>query len=123
MDSHQGLWAQRVVNDDVEQAEAPVRALSSGHDVPARGLLVTPYHECDETAAARLDPVRLIERNILVAEVERILALWREYRRGWTADAAVRAERRAAVSDQVPLPDWLHRASELSERWVDADTI
>lgn len=115
--------AQRVVNDDVEQAEGAVRALATARGVPARGLLVTPYHQCEETAAARLDRVRLIERGVLAAEVERVLALMREYRRGWNDDAAVRAERRAAIADQVPAPDWLFRAGELAERWVDAEII
>src|SRR5262249_1673614 len=83
--------ARRVVNDHVEQAEGAVRALESRRGVAARGLLVTPFHVCDETAATRLERVRLIERGVLVTEVERLVGLMREYRRGWTDDAGVRA--------------------------------
>jgi hypothetical protein len=115
--------AHRVVNDDVEQAEGAVRALATERGVPARGLLVTPYDQCDETAAARLDRVRLIQRNVVVAEIERLLAVMREYRRGWNDDAAVRAERRNVVADRVPPPDWLDRATEVSDRWVNAAMI
>jgi hypothetical protein len=115
--------ARRVVNDDVQQAEGAVRALEAARGVPARGLLVTPYRACDETAAARLDRVRLIERGVLVAEIERLLAVIREYRRGWSDDAGVRAERRAAVADLVPPLDWLWRTTELDEPWVEATTI
>jgi hypothetical protein len=115
--------AQRVVNEDVEQAEGAVRALATDRGVPARGLLVTPHQDCEETAAARLERVRLIERSVVVAEIERLLALVREYRRGWNDDAAVRTQRRAAVADHVPTPDWLYRATELSERWVDTETM
>jgi hypothetical protein len=114
---------QRVVNDDVEQAEGAVRALEASRGAPARGLLVTPHRACDDTAAARLERVRLIERGVLVAEIERLLSVIREYRRGWDDDAGVRAEHRAAVAGLVPPLDWLWRASELAEQWVETETI
>jgi hypothetical protein len=115
--------AQRVVNDDVEQAEGAVRALENDRGVPARGLLVTPYRACDETAAARLDRVRLIERGALVAEIDAVLGVLRQYRRGWNDDAIVRAERRAAVAGLVPTADWLWRASERAEEWVEGEVL
>jgi hypothetical protein len=115
--------ARRIVNDDVEQAEGAVRALETVSGVPARGLLVTPYRACDETAVARLDRVRLIERGVLVAEIERLLAAIREYRRGWSDDAGMRGERRAAVAGQVPPVDWLWRTTELAEPWVETEAI
>jgi hypothetical protein len=115
--------AQRVVNDDIEQAEGAVRALEAARGVPARGLLVTPYRACDETAAQRLERVRLIERSVLVAEVERLLDVIREYRRGWNDDAGVRADRRTAVAGQVPPLDWLWRATELVPDWIDSAAI
>jgi hypothetical protein len=58
---------------------------------------------------ARLDRVRLIERGVLVAEIERLLSIIREYRRGWNDDADVHNERRSAVAGLVPAPDWLSR--------------
>jgi hypothetical protein len=115
--------AQRVVNDDVEQAEGAAQALENERGAPTRGLLVTPHRACDDTAAARLNRVRLIERDVLVAEIDVILAALREYRRGWNEDAAVRAARRSAVAGLIPTADWLWRASERTERWVDADAV
>lgn len=115
--------SRRVVNDDVEQAEGAARALETDRGAQARGLLVTPHRDCGESAAARLDRVRLIERRVLVHEVDRVLGVLREYRRGWNDDANVRAERRAAVSDDVPPTDWLYRATELVDQWVDAEAI
>ncbi|HEY1776478.1 MAG TPA: helicase C-terminal domain-containing protein [Solirubrobacteraceae bacterium] len=115
--------ARRVVNDDVEQAEGAARALEAERGVAARGLLVIPYRACDQTAAARLERVRLIERDVFVAEIERLVAILREYRRGWNEDAGVRAERRTAVAGQLPPPDWLWRAAEASEQWVEEETI
>jgi hypothetical protein len=53
------------VNDDVEQAEGAVRALEAARGAPARGLLVTPHRACADSAAARLERVRLIERGVL----------------------------------------------------------
>jgi hypothetical protein len=115
--------SRRVVNDDVEQAEGATRALETALGVSARCLLVTPYHECDQTAAARLERVRLLQRGVLVAEVERLLSVLREYRRGWTDDAAVRVARRDAVGGMVPPRDWLWNASELAEQWVELEAI
>jgi hypothetical protein len=114
---------QRVVNDDIEQAEGAVRALEAAHGVPARGLLVTPHRACEPTAAQRLDRVRLIERSVLVAEIERLVDVMRDYRRGWSTDAGARADRRTAVAGQVPPLDWLWRATELVPEWVETATI
>jgi len=114
---------QRVVNDDVEQAEGATRALESGRGHPARGLLITPHEAVDATAVSRLDRVRLMNRDVFADQVERLLALVREYRRGWSDDAAIRASRRAAVEPDLPTPGWLWRALELSSVWVETETL
>jgi hypothetical protein len=113
----------RVVNDDIEQAEGAARAAETTRGCGARGLLVTPHDSVDETAAARLERVRLLNIEILAAQVERILDLLREYRRGWNSDAGLRAERRAAVAGELPPTDWLWRGIERSSIWLDAAAL
>jgi hypothetical protein len=115
--------ARRVINDDVEQAEGAARAVEVARGHGTRGILITPHNEVDETAATRLDRVRLMRRDVLVAEVERLLAVVREYRRGWTEDAATRAARRAAVSPDLPRADWLWRSLERADVWVEPVTL
>jgi hypothetical protein len=115
--------AQRVVNDDVEQAEGAVRALQGARLHPVRGLIVTPYRDAEQTAIARLDRVRMIERTLLVEEVDRILALVREYRRGWSDDAGARAARRRAVEAELPAVDWIYVAAERSNDWIERETL
>jgi len=115
--------AQRVVNDDVEQAEGAARAAEAAHGNGARGLLITPHDAVDDTAAVRLDRVRLLRRHQLVAEVERVLDIVREYRRGWTDDAATRAARRASVAGDVPRIDWLWHAIERSTTWIGRESL
>lgn len=115
--------AQRVVNDDVEQAEGAARAAETSRGNGARGVLITPHDSVDETAQARLDRVRLLKREVLIAQVERLLAILREYRRGWSADAATRAERRAAVAPDLPTVDWLWDAIERSSDWVELEAL
>lgn len=113
--------ARRIVNDDVEQAEGAVRATSQGPR--ARGLIVTPYGEADTTALARLDRVRLIGRDLIVAQAEQLLGLVREYRRGWDEDAATRMERRTVVEPELPPIDWLWIAVERSQAWIDPQAV
>jgi hypothetical protein len=110
--------AQRVVNADVEQAEGAVKAIESQRSRPARGLLVTPWAFADETATDRLDRVRLIRRDTLVEEILRWIVLVRDYRRGWTEDAGVRDERRRAVEPHLSDADWLWKAHDNAEHWV-----
>lgn len=114
---------QRVVNDDVEQAEGSARALESSRGVPARGLLITPHRACDETATARLERVRLIERDVFVGEVERLLGLMRDYRRGWSDDAEARAASREAVASVVPSRGWLYDATAATDDWVETEIL
>ncbi len=80
---------------------------------------MTPWNHADQTALDRLDRVRLLQRDLLVEEVERLIGLLHEYRRGWSEDAGVRAERRRDVEDRLPVLDWLWRASERAEAWVE----
>ena len=115
--------ARRVVNDDVEQAEGAARAAEAARGNGARGVLITPHAGVDDTAAARLERVRLLKRELFVADVERLLGVVREYRRGWSDDAATRAARRAAVAGDVPRVDWLWHALERSEVWIKAETL
>src|SRR5205823_3156838 len=89
----------------------------------ARGFLVTPHDDVDQTATDRLDRVRLLNREIFVVQVQRLIEILREYRRGWDSDAASRAERRAAVAPEMPTDGWLWRAAQHSEIWVDQDTL
>jgi hypothetical protein len=49
---------QVMVNEDVEQAEGATKAAEVERENEARGVLVTPHEEIEETAAARLDRVR-----------------------------------------------------------------
>lgn len=115
--------ARRTVNTDIEQAEGAVRALEQTRGRPVRGLLVTPWPDADDTALARLERVRLIDRALLVGEMDLIVELVREYRRGWTEDSATRASNRASVADRVPVLDWLWRASETADAWVTAPSL
>jgi hypothetical protein len=114
---------QRVVNDDVEQAEGAVRALENQRSRPVRGLLVTPWNHADQSALDRLDRVRLLRRDLLVEEVERLIVPLHEYRRGWSEDAGVRAERCRDVEGQLPELDWLWRALERVEAWVERSDL
>lgn len=115
---------QRIVNDDVEQAEGAVRALE--RDRPSEevhGLIVIPYRAADDSALDRLDRVQLIERDVFVGEVERLLGLLREYRSGWAEDAAARSGRRDAVERRLPPLDWLWLAAQRSNAWVEMDEL
>jgi hypothetical protein len=111
--------AQRVINDDVEQAEGAVRALEAQRSRPVRGFLVAPWTTADQSALDRLDRVRLIRRDLLVEEILRWLTLLRDYRHGWSEDASVRGELRRAVEARVPEPDWLWQAHEGAEKWIE----
>lgn len=116
--------AQRVVNGDVEQAEGAVRALETQRSVAVRGLLVTPWTQAEATALDRLEKVRLVQRDVLIEAVERIMALLREYRRGWSSeDAGARAERRHAVEGELPELDWIWKALDSAESWVGRQEV
>jgi hypothetical protein len=115
--------SQRVVNEDVEQAEGAVRALENQRSRPARGLLVTPWNQADQTALDRLDRVRLLRRDLLAEDAERLIGLLYEYRRGWSEDAGVRAERRRDIEGQLPRLDWFWRALERVEVWVERSDL
>lgn len=115
--------SQRVVNSDIEQAEGATRAVENRLGRPARGLLVTPWLVADPTALQRLDRVRLISRETLVAEAQTVLDLLREYRRGWGEDAGSRSDRRQAVESQLPAVDWLWQAQVSAVEWVQANEL
>jgi hypothetical protein len=115
--------ARRLVNDDVEQAEGAATATESSRGVRARGILVTPHHEIDDTALARLDRVRLMTRGSLVTQVTRLLDCLREYRHGWTEDAAARAQRRETVVSQLPPLDWLWSGAETTADWIEPEQL
>jgi hypothetical protein len=65
----------------------------------------------------------LIERDVLVREVERLLSLLREYRNGWADDAAARAARRDAVERRLPPLDWFWLAARSCNAWVEAGEL
>jgi hypothetical protein len=108
----------RIVNDDVEQAEGATRAVQTSREIEARGLLITPWTDADDTAIQRLDRVRLMNRDLLIAEVQFVLDLLFEYRRGWQEDLVARSNRRQAVEQRVPPSDWLWEAQRLTPDWV-----
>ena len=78
------------------------RALESERGYGARGVLITPHHAADQTAESRLDRVRLMDRDLFVEQVDRLLSILREYRRGWSDDAATRGLA-AELSSQICL--------------------
>ncbi len=108
----------RVVNADVEQAEGSARALAETSGALTRGVLVTPWTEIDNTAANRLDRVRLLSTAELAGYVRELLALVREYRTGWTTESAGRTERRIALAGRWPEPEALWTAHGSSDRWI-----
>lgn len=110
---------QRVVNHDIEQAEGATQALGVERKVPARGLLITPHDDIDETAEARLDKVRVLNREVFAEQVDRLLDLLYDYRHGWSDDAGTRAARRKAVEPSLPPLDWLWKAAKRSSVWVE----
>jgi hypothetical protein len=114
---------QCVINDHVEQAEEATRALGVARKVPARGLLITPHHEIDETAEARLDRVRVLNREVFADQVDRLLDLMDDYRHGWSDDAGTRAARRKAVEASLPPLDWLWKAAKRSSVWVESAAL
>lgn len=113
----------RVVNNDVEQAEGAARAAESSRRNGVRGVLITPHDAATETTLARLDRVRLLDREAFVVQVERLLNVIREYRRGWSEDSAARVQRRDAVVRQLPALDWLWQAVERSQTWLDPEIL
>jgi len=112
-----------VTNDDIEQAEGATRALSAEREAPARGLLVTPHDVIDKTAEARLDLVRVLNREVLAEQADSLLDLLDDYRHGWSHDAMSRAARRKAVETSLPALDWLWRAAARSSVWVTPDAL
>lgn len=115
---------EKIVNDDVEQAEGATRALEQDHaGVSARGLLITPHGAADASATARLERLRLMKRDVFVGEVKELLRLLRRYRSGWSSDAGERAASRAAVEPELPALDWLWQATSTPQPWVDATLL
>jgi hypothetical protein len=110
--------SQRVTNDDIEQAEGATRALAAEREAPARGLLITPHDTIDKTAEARLDLVRVLNREVLAGQADSLLDLLDDYRHGWSDDATSRAARRRAVETSLPALDWLWQAATRSSVWV-----
>jgi hypothetical protein len=115
--------ARRVVNQDIEQAEGAARAIESKTKHPVRGVLVTPHEAADDTAVQRLDKVRLLLRDDLAAEIEAVIEVLRQYRRGWGDEAAARVESREDVADMLPNEDWLWRAGETGSPWISPDAL
>jgi len=60
---------------------------------------------------------------VFAEQVDRLLDLVREYRRGWSDDALTRAARRNAVERSLPALDWLWQAVERSSVWVERATL
>ena len=114
---------QRVVNNDVEQAEGAARAAETSRGHSARGILLTPHEAVDETAEARLERVCLMNREVFIDQARRLIAVTREYRQGWSEDAAERAERRRTVAPKLPTIDWLWQALERSLTWIEKETL
>ena len=110
--------SKRVTNDDIEQAEGATRALATERQVPARGLLITPHDTIDKTAEARLDLVRVLNREVLAEQADTLFDLLYDYRHGWSDDAMSRAARRKAVEASLPALDWLWQAATRSSVWV-----
>lgn len=100
-----------------------MKAAESTRGYTARGILITPHDGVDDTAAARLDRVRLLRCQDFAGQAVRLLDVLREYRRGWSDDAATRAERRTAVVGDLPAADWLWQAIEDSTEWVEPETL
>jgi hypothetical protein len=115
--------SERIVNDDVEQAEGAATAAENKRGFKARGVLLTLHKEVDDTAIVRLDHVRLLHLEELASEVQKLLSVLREYRRGWGQDAAARTQAREEVAPQLPPVDWLWSAIEQSEVWIGADAL
>ena len=113
----------RVVNDDVEQAEGAARAAESERGWPARGILLTPHEEVDGTAVARLDRVRLMRVETFVAQIEELISALREYRRRWAEDAEVRSAARNDIAPTLPPIDWLWRAFDEADSWIDSESL
>jgi RAD3-like DEAD/DEAH box helicase len=115
--------SQRVVNDDVEQAEGAARALQSSRGLATRGLLITPHSAIDQTAQARLQQVRPIQREVFIDQIVRLLGVLKEYRRGWSSDSSSRVDRRDAVQGGLPPVDWLWSAIEHCPCWVEPSAL
>ena len=114
---------ERIVNDDVEQAEGSARASESRTGHGTRILIVTPHGDADATAIERLERGRLIQVKVLADEVAKLLAVVREYRQGWTDDARVRSQRRLAVQSGLPAIDWIWGAFDTTSDWIEADAL
>jgi hypothetical protein len=108
-----------VVNDDVEQAEGAAKAAEVDRGYEVRGLLVTPYDRVEDTAAARLERVRLVTIEVLADQVEKVISILRSYRREWSENAADRGRARAAAVSDLPPVDLFWRAVADVEVWVD----
>ena len=114
---------QLIANEDVEQAEGAAKAAEGGRGNDARGILITPHEKIDETAAARLDRVRVITVETFAEQVEKVITALREYRRGWSENAGARAEARKKAVTALPPIDWLWHASLEAETWIGSDEL
>lgn len=108
-----------VVNDDVEQAEGAAKAAEVDRGYEVKGLLVTPYGNVEDTAAARLERVRLVTTDVLTDQVGKILSVLRSYRREWSENSADRSRARAVAVSDLPPVDLFWRALIDAEVWVD----
>lgn len=115
--------SRRVVNDDVEQAEGAAKAAESERGNEARGVLITPHEEIEDTAEARLERVRLTRLETFAEQVDQLLAALREYRRGWSEEAAARVDARTKTMTMLPPIDWLWNASLEADVWIEPETL
>jgi hypothetical protein len=111
--------AKKITNKDVEQAEGAVRALEAKSNADVIGLIVTPHHDIQKTAIDRLERCALVECEKLKSYTQRLVELLTEYRRGWSDDAGIRLERRAAVESELPTVDALWVAAASAKPWLE----
>lgn len=112
--------ARKLVNDDVNQAEGAATAATTSRGNEARGILLTPYQDIDETAAARLNRVRAMTIDVFIGQVETVIAVLRDYRRQWSDDSQRRVGARQAAVAALPSVDWLWRATSCEPPWIQA---
>lgn len=112
--------ARKLVNDDVNQAEGAATAAATSRGNEACGILLTPYQDIDEPAAARLNRVRAMTIDVFIGQVETVIAVLRDYRRQWSDDSQRRVGARQAAVAALPSVDWLWRATSCEPPWIQA---
>lgn len=110
--------SKRVVNSDVNQAEGAVRALAERSGLDVVGVLLSPWEGADKSAIDRLERVRLLNTEVMAAYVDGVLAVVREYRRGWARESGVRSARRDAVRARLPKTDRLIDSHAADHPWM-----